>query len=97
MEDLEKQLKAAFVKIDPSPGFEAKVVSTAGRRSEVAPGFRVRARWLTAVAAAVLVAAGAVWQQEVARGEAAKARLMLALKITGAKLQEIQQKVDHAQ
>ena len=69
-------------------------------------------RWISAFAVtAVLVLIGVGWQHQLAlerikqahlemeereAGEAAKAKLVLALRITSAKLTEIQQKVDEA-
>lgn len=95
MDDLEQQLKSALRKSDPSPGFEAKVLRAAAKhRGASWFGFRLSA----AAAIAAMVMAGIAWQQrEQARGEEAKARLMLALKVTGAKLEQIQEKVDHTQ
>ncbi len=97
MDHLEQELKAALKKTDPSPFFEAKVLA-AGRAKKSA----LRLRWYTAIVAMTLVVMGVFWQheqavQERAKGEAAKARLMLALRITSAKLDEIQEKVDHRQ
>jgi hypothetical protein len=70
-------------------------------------------RWISAFAVtAMLVLVGVGWQHQLAlerikelhraaeereAGEAAKAKLVLALRITSAKLTEIQQKVDEAQ
>jgi hypothetical protein len=101
MDHLERELRAVLKRSDPSPFFEAKVIAAAsrearGRRSAL--GFR----WASAILAMTLVVAGVFWQQERAaeeraRGEAAKARLMLALRITSAKLDEIREKVDNRQ
>jgi hypothetical protein len=108
MEDLERQLKSALERKEPPAWFEAKVLAAAAReRSErrswwqrVIHGGRLR--WATAVAAVALVASGVVWQherniqeaRERAAGEAAKARLVLALRITSNKLHKIQQKLN---
>jgi hypothetical protein len=101
MDHLEQELKAALKKTDPSPFFEAKVLAAANRQArakKTTPGIR----WFTAIVAMALVVMGVFWQhqqaaQERARGEAAKARLMLALRLTGAKLDEIREKVDNRQ
>ena len=98
MDDLEQQLKSALQRMDPSAGFEAKVLKAAVAKNG--------ARWFglrfsAAAAIAAMLIGGVVWREgqerQEARGEEAKARLMLALKVTGTKLQEIQQKVDHTQ
>jgi hypothetical protein len=101
MDRLEQELKAVLKKTEPSPFFEARVVAAAGRQAR---GRRaaLRFRWFSAILAMALVVMGVFWQQqqryqERARGEAAKARLMLALRITGAKLDEIREKVDNRQ
>ena len=98
MDDLEQQLRDALRKSDPSPFFESKVLAAAGRqrRERRTAG---RMRWVAAMATAAMVVAGVFWQhqqtvEEQARGEAAKARLMLALKVTSAKLDEIRDRVD---
>ncbi len=94
MDDLEKQIQNALRRKEPSSGFEARVLG-AVRRSESRRPFAGWLRWTSAMAA-VVVAAGVVWQHERnvaerAAGEAAKARLELALKITSVKLNRIQQ------
>jgi hypothetical protein len=100
MDELERELKAALQRSDPSPFFEGKVLAAA-RRAEAGRRSAWRTRWTAVLATAAMLVAGVVWQHERdverARGERAKAQLMLALKITSAKLNEIQQKVDHVQ
>jgi hypothetical protein len=100
MDDLEQELRSAMRKTDPSPFFEAKVLAAAGRQARDRRAV-LRTRWAAAMATAAMVITGAFWQyqhvEEQARGEAAKARLMLALRVTSAKLDEIREKVDDAQ
>jgi hypothetical protein len=101
MDDLEQQLKAALKKTGPSPFFESKVLAAAARQAR-GHKLTLRMRWAAALAAAAMVVMGVSWQheravEEQARGQAAKARLMQALKITSAKLDEIQEKVDNRQ
>ena len=98
MEDLEKQLKSALQKQDAPEWFEARVMS-AVRRAEDEKKSRPRWQWLvaTAMAGVIAVGVGVEHQREVkerAAGEAAKAQLELALKITSVKLQKIQQKLN---
>ena len=108
MEDLEKQLKSALERQEPPPWFEAKVLAAVARERPAPRSWFERAihgsrlRWATAVAAVGLIASGVVWQRERrveeererTAGEAAKARLELALKITSNKLHKIQQKLN---
>ena len=105
MEDLEQQLKNALARKDAPEWFEAKVMA-ATRREEAMkagrPAPRWRWRWASALAATVLLIGGAAWQhervvQQRAAGENAKARLELALKITRAKLQRIEQRLNEAE
>ncbi len=94
MNDLEQQLRAALERKAPSPFFESRVLGAARRRRPAA-----RLRWVWAIAAGLLAVTGVVWQheraiQEQAAGQAAKAHLELALRITSVKLQKIQQRVE---
>jgi hypothetical protein len=98
MDDFEKQLQSALAKKDPSPFFEARVLG-AVKRQALERRASSRMWWASAVAAALLVVTGSVWQhqralQEEAAGKDAKARLELALKITSVKLQRISRKVE---
>jgi hypothetical protein len=101
MDRLEQELKAALHQTDPSPFFEARVLAAAARQARDRKT-TLRIRWGLAIVAMALVVMGVFWQQErsreeQARGQQAKARLILALHITSAKLDEIQEKVDHRQ
>jgi len=98
MDDLEKQLKEALVRKDPSPFFEARVLGAVKRQARE---HRASSRmwWASALAAVLLVVTGSAWQhertvREEAAGKDAKARLELALKITSVKLQRISRKVE---
>lgn len=88
-DDFEAQLREALTRAPAPDGFAGKVLErvTASRRQP---------RWRAplAVAAAVLVAIGAVgWQrlEEQRRAEEAKRQLMLALEITSEKLSVVNQ------
>jgi hypothetical protein len=95
MEDFERQLKNALAPKEQPPAFEAKVFAAiAANRS----ARRIIWRWAAAIAAVLLIATGFWTQherevQERTAGEAAKARLQLALKITVTELSKIQQTV----
>jgi len=103
MEDLERQLKNALARKDAPDWFEAKVMASIRRDGGVqARRPALRWRWASALAVTVLVIGGVTWQhermvQERAAGEAAKARLELALKITRVKLQRIEQRLNETE
>jgi hypothetical protein len=97
MEHFEQQLRNALAPKEQPPSFEAKVFAA------IAAGKPARSyswRW-EALAASVLLAAG-LWGQhqhdlrERAAGEAAKARLQIALRITVTELSKIQKTVKAA-
>ena len=107
MDDLEQQLRNALARKDAPDWFEAKVMA-AIRRDGALPSQRharrpiLRWRLATALLATVLVIGGVTWRheravEERAAGEAAKARLELALKITRVKLQRIEQKLNEVE
>ena len=103
MDDLEQQLRNALARKDAPDWFEAKVLAAARRE----PAVQARRpallwRWVAAFAAVLLMLGGVAWQQqraalERARGEEAKARLELALKITSMKLHKIEQKLNQVE
>lgn len=107
MEDLEQQLKNALARKDAPDWFEAKVMARVARdggQPSRRQAWRPILRWrfATAFMAAVLMIGGVTWQheravQERAAGQAAKARLELALKITRAKLERIEQKLNEVE
>lgn len=103
MEDFEQQLKNALARKDAPEWFEAKVMAAVRREGGKQAGRPVlRWRWATALIATVLVIGGVTWQheravRERAAGEDAKARLELALKITRAKLQKIELKLNQVE
>jgi hypothetical protein len=84
MDWLEDELKQALGRKQPSPDFEARVTAAAGRRPVL-----VMPRWLAA-AAALLVITGAGAGYRYHQGHVAKEQVMLAMRITGSKLNRIQ-------
>jgi hypothetical protein len=99
MEDFERQLREALARKEQPATFEAKVFAAIAAGSSKRWTFWRWGAWRwEAVAASVLVL-GAFWAQheqslhERAAGEAAKARLEVALKITVIKLSKIQRTV----
>jgi hypothetical protein len=95
MEDFEQQLRNALARKEQPASFEAKVFAAVARQRS-GPG--IFWRWAAEMTAVVLIAGG-FWlryeheAQERAAGEAAKARLQLALKITVTQLSKIQRTV----
>ena len=89
MDWLEDELKQALGRKQPSPDFDARVTAAAGRRSVLRFPVLAMPRWLAA-AAAVLVITGAGAGYRHHQGEAAKEQVMLAMRITGQKLNRIQ-------
>jgi hypothetical protein len=100
MNRLENELHNAMRREEPPEGFADRVLARVSERKHVSrmlflmrPSFR----WALAGALCLLlVVAGVEYRQdkqEQARGEAAKAQLMLALRITAGKLQLAQEKV----
>lgn len=104
MSRLDDALRQALRREDPGPEFTARVLARAAaeprkRRwweslgAAFAPG---RMRWAAAGAlACLLVVGGAVerYREQRVEGEAAKGRLMLALRIAGGKLNLARQRV----
>jgi len=96
MSRLDDALREALRREEPPEGFAGRVMARIEARGQRAgawdglmAGFRgPRLRWAGAIAAAVLLT-GAVGYQERRRaeGERAKSQVMLALRITGVKLQ----------
>ncbi len=102
MNRLDNELRNAMRREEPPEGFAERVLARAAETRHISritiftqPVFR----WALAGAVCVLLAVAGVEyrqaKQERARGEAAKAQLMLALRITADKLQLVQDKVQH--
>ncbi len=75
---------------EPSPGFADRVLAGVERKRGHRPW------WAAAVAAAVLLAAGVEFEHQRrlrVEGEQAKEKVMLALQITGSKLQLVKEKI----
>ena len=90
MDWLEDELKQVLGRKEPSPDFEARVTAAARRRPAL-----TMPRWLAAAAAlAVISGAGAGYRYH--QGRVAKEQVMLAMRITGAKLNRIQMQMKGA-
>jgi len=91
MASLDDELKSALRRCEPSPGFAERVlarVSAAPLRRAPQPWIR----WVAAIAAALLLAAGDLEYRHY-RGERAKDQVLLAVRIAGSKLNKAQKKV----
>jgi hypothetical protein len=87
MDWLEDELKRAFKPQDPPPDFAGRIIARAQRGRGLA-----FPRWALAAAAALVIASagyGYRWRQ----GEAAKDQVLLAFRITAAKVNHIQMQV----
>ena len=84
MDWLEQELKRALERMEPAPGFAARVSAASRRR----PLWASR-RWL-AVAASVVVLAGGGAGYRWHEGVQAKEQVMLAVRITAIKLGKVQ-------
>ena len=92
MDDFEVLLQESLQRVEAPEGFERRVMAAVNRK-------KFSWRPLMAMAAMLALVVGAAWNIEESRrereqGEAAKAKLAQALRITSTKLQKIQQSID---
>jgi hypothetical protein len=104
--DFEAELRSALQRVNPAPGFADRVVArvkkeqrggASGLWERMMQPFRLPVfRVATSAALCVAVVFGYIEHQrnERERGEAAKQQLMLAMRVTGAKLQKTQKMVN---
>jgi hypothetical protein len=87
MDWLEEELKQALARKEPSADFASRVGKATRRRSNLVIMNR---RWIAAAALVVaVIGAGEGYEQY--RGRAAKAQVMLAMRIAGGKLNRVQE------
>ena len=98
--DLERDLRQALQRKQPSPGFTARVLANLPKEKSNPWTHWLHTpalAWATVAVLFVVFGAGSLayyhHRQELVRGRAARQQLMLALRITGAKLQLAQQRV----
>ncbi|MGA2132759.1 MAG: hypothetical protein ABSH50_10735 [Bryobacteraceae bacterium] len=89
--NLDDELRSALQRRQPSPDFTARVLARVAAES-ARPAVRAWPRWVAAMAASLLLAAGAMEYRHY-QGERAKAQVMLAMRITATKLNKAQKKV----
>ncbi|HLY17468.1 MAG TPA: hypothetical protein VKR61_09595 [Bryobacteraceae bacterium] len=98
--NLDDELKSALRRHEPPPDFTARVlarVSAGPARTAPLAGLsstltRKSTRWVAAIAATLLLAAGALEYRQY-EGERAKSQVLLAMRITASKLNKAQKKV----
>ena len=95
MDWLEQELKTALGRKDPPEDFAGRVIRQAAQGGGRSAPVRPWPRWL-ASAAAILVLAGTGLGYRQHRGEVAKEKVMLALRITSVKVNRIQGHVREA-
>lgn len=95
MKPFEDQLREALRRVEPPAGFVERTLARAAGESK--PPRRVIRfpRFVAALAASLALAlvVGGYRVQEYRRGQQAKEQLMLALEITGSRLNQVQQKI----
>jgi hypothetical protein len=107
MTRFEEQLKQALTRQNPPTDFNARVLGAVEeRRARSSTGvWRWWARWAhswqlaPALAALLALSVGAIYEehQRSARGEAAKQKLLVAMRVAGTKLQEARDRVSNAE
>jgi len=99
-EDFERELREQLTARDAPAGFAERVMARVGERHEAHERrwFRLPV-WGWAAAALVAAAAGGgglqYEHQRQAQGERARAQVMLALRITGTTLRDVEQNINH--
>ena len=89
--NLEDEIRSALRRQEPSPQFAERVMA----RISGVPARRAQrpwVRWVAALAASVLLAAGAAGYRQY-QGERARSQVLLAVRIAGGKLNKAQKKV----
>jgi len=97
MSQFERDLRESLRRREPPAGFAAKVLART-RESESRPIFSWR--WVAVAALVVVMVSGTMFireQQQQAEREKAKEQLMVALRITGSKLMEVQARLNKIQ
>ncbi len=89
--NLDDELRSALARREPRPDFTARVLARAAARS-ARPAPRVWVRWVAAMAASLLLAAGSLEYRHY-QGERAKSQVLVAVRIAARKLNKAQKKV----
>lgn len=98
MDDFEQELARALERQEAPAGFSARVLARINAAQRTPTPHRT---WRLAFAAVLVIASfvgafrfDSAQQQEVARGEAARQQVMLALRIAGSKMQIAQKQIE---
>jgi len=97
MSRLDDELKRALRRQEPPPGFAERVLARAQTPPSARRWWVLPPTWAAAAAAIALLAGGVEMERQRrlrAQGEFAKEQVMLALRITGSKLQFVKEKVN---
>jgi hypothetical protein len=89
--NLEDELRAALRRTEPPAGFTERVLGRVAA-TPVRPAAKPWTKWVAALAASVILAAGAFEYRQY-QGERAKSQVLLAVRIAAAKLNKAQKKV----
>jgi len=97
MTPLEEDLKKALARVEPPDGFTERLAARMGAMpARKRPP--VYWRWAAAAAAAAVLFSGVSYEHErQARGEAAKEKVLLAMRITSSKLQQAQHQIEEVE
>jgi anti-sigma-K factor RskA len=101
IDDFERELREQLMARDAPEGFADRVMTRAAQRDRARERWWFRQpvwRWAAATALAAVVAVGAVVQHEREQrreGEEARAQVMLALRITGTTLRDVERQIDN--
>ena len=96
MSRLDDELRAALGREEPPSGFAERLLARAEEERARSWWSLPRLRWAAGLAACLLLAGGGLVERERrvrVRGELAKQQVMLALGITGSKLQFVKEKI----
>lgn len=98
MTPFEQELQNALARQQPSSGFTERVLA---QLPASRPPMRKTVAWRLAVAAAaaIFIAGGSAYREyeRHLQGETAKRQLLLAVRITGIKLQQVQQRLQQSE
>ncbi len=98
MTPFDEELKRALARVEPPEGFTERLAAKIGALPVQAKRSAMQSwwRWAAVAAALLVMVGGAAFEREHQReveGQAAKEKLLVAMRITGAKLQHAHQQI----